>query len=712
MSQDTPSSTATAAHTDVPANLSPAGADAVSGAAAASPSANGASATSAHTGNGDAFENLSQEDRKFAPSPEFAANAVVTAADYAEADAGRPAFWAKQARELLTWSKDFTETLDWSNPPFAKWFVGGEINAAYNALDRHVENGLGDRVAIYFEGEPGDTRTYTYAQLTEEVKKAANAFESLGVAKGDRVAVYLPMIPEAVITLLACARIGAVHSVVFGGFSAEALRSRIDDAGAKLVVTADGTYRRGKPSSLKHAVDDALSHEGDGSGHTVENVVVVKRNGQDVDWHEGRDHWWADTVGAASNQHTAVGHDSEHPLFILYTSGTTGKPKGILHTTGGYLAQGAYTHKAVFDLHPETDVYWCTADVGWITGHSYVAYAPLINGATQVMYEGTPDSPHQGRWWEIVEKYKVSILYTAPTAIRTFMKWGKEIPAKFDLSSIRVLGSVGEPINPEAWMWYRDVIGANAGRNGEKKEHPAPIVDTWWQTETGAQMIAPLPGVTATKPGSAQVPLPGIAVDVVDELGESVPNGHGGFLVIREPWPAMLRGIWGDPERFKDTYWSRFETMYFAGDGAKKDDDGDVWLLGRVDDVMNISGHRLSTAEIESALVSHPAVAEAAVVGAADETTGQAVVAFVILREDAVDSGDAIVQELRNHVGKEIGPIAKPKTILVVPELPKTRSGKIMRRLLKDVAEGRDPGDATTLADNTVMAQIAASLRK
>ena len=661
---------------------------------------------------GDAFENLSQEDRKFAPSPEFAANAVVTAADYAEADADRPAFWAKQARELLTWSKDFSQALDWSTPPFAKWFVGGEINAAYNALDRHVEAGHGDRVAIYFEGEPGDTRTYTYAQLTEEVKKAANAFESLGVAKGDRVAVYLPMIPEAVITLLACARIGAIHSVVFGGFSAEALRSRIDDAEAKLVVTADGTYRRGKPSALKPAVDEALSHEGDGSGHTVQNVVVVKRNGQDVDWHEGRDHWWADTVGTASAEHTAVGHDSEHPLFILYTSGTTGKPKGILHTTGGYLAQGAYTHKAVFDLHPETDVYWCTADVGWITGHSYVAYAPLINGATQVIYEGTPDSPHQGRWWEIVEKYKVSILYTAPTAIRTFMKWGKEIPAKSDLSSIRVLGSVGEPINPEAWMWYREVIGGNAGKNGERKETPAPIVDTWWQTETGAQMIAPLPGVTATKPGSAQVPLPGIAVDVVDELGESVPNGSGGYLVIREPWPAMLRGIWGDPERFKETYWSRFETMYFAGDGAKKDEDGDIWLLGRVDDVMNISGHRLSTAEIESALVSHPAVAEAAVVGAADETTGQAVVAFVILRGDAVDTGDAIVQELRNHVGKEIGPIAKPKTILVVPELPKTRSGKIMRRLLKDVAEGREVGDATTLADNTVMAQIAHSLRK
>ncbi|AOT05295.1 acetate--CoA ligase [Arthrobacter sp. U41] len=660
----------------------------------------------------DAFENLSQENRKFAPSPEFAANAVVTAAEYAEADADRPAFWAKQAREMLSWSKDFSQALDWSNPPFAKWFVGGEVNAAYNALDRHVENGHGDRVAIYFEGEPGDTRTYTYAQLTDEVKKAANAFESLGVAKGDRVAVYLPMIPEAVITLLACARIGAIHSVVFGGFSAEALRSRIDDAEAKLVVTADGTYRRGKPSALKPAVDEALAHEGDGSGHTVENVVVVKRNGQDVDWHEGRDHWWDDTVGTASAEHTAVGHDSEHPLFILYTSGTTGKPKGILHTTGGYLTQTAYTHKAVFDLKPETDVYWCTADVGWITGHSYVAYAPLINGATQVMYEGTPDSPHQGRWWEIVEKYKVSILYTAPTAIRTFMKWGKEIPAKSDLSSIRVLGSVGEPINPEAWMWYREVIGGNAGKNGERKEHPAPIVDTWWQTETGAQMIAPLPGVTATKPGSAQVPLPGIAVDVVDEAGESVPNGSGGYLVIREPWPAMLRGIWGDPERFKETYWSRFETMYFAGDGAKKDEDGDIWLLGRVDDVMNISGHRLSTAEIESALVSHPAVAEAAVVGAADETTGQSVVAFVILRGDAVDTGDAIVQELRNHVSKEIGPIAKPKTILVVPELPKTRSGKIMRRLLKDVAEGREVGDATTLADNTVMAQIAHSLRK
>ncbi|MEV7646324.1 acetate--CoA ligase [Arthrobacter sp. NPDC089319] len=655
-----------------------------------------ANGTHTSTAAGDALENLLQENRKFAPSAEFAEAAVAKQDVYAEAEADRPAFWAKQARDVLSWDTDFTQALDWSEAPFAKWFVGGELNAAYNALDRHVENGLGDRVAIHFEGEPGDTRTYTYAQLTEEVKKAANAFESLGVSKGDRVAVYLPMIPEAVITMLACARIGAVHSVVFGGFSADALRSRIDDAEAKLVVTADGTWRRGKPSALKPAVDEALS----APGHTVSNVVVVKRNGEPVDWHEGRDQWWEDTVQTASAEHTPVPHDAEHPLFILYTSGTTGKPKGILHTTGGYLTQCAYTHKAVFDLKPETDVFWCTADIGWVTGHSYVTYAPLINGATQVMYEGTPDSPHQGRWWEIVEKYKVSILYTAPTAIRTMMKWGDHIPAKYDLSSIRVLGSVGEPINPEAWMWYRRVIG------GDK----APIVDTWWQTETGAHMIAPLPGVTATKPGSAQVAVPGIAVDVVDELGASVPDGHGGYLVIREPWPAMLRGIWGDPERFKETYWSRFENMYFAGDGAKKDDDGDIWLLGRVDDVMNVSGHRLSTTEIESALVSHPAVAEAAVVGAKDETTGEAVVAFVILRGDAAEDPD-IVATLRNHVGKEIGPIAKPRTILVVPELPKTRSGKIMRRLLKDVAEGREVGDATTLADNTVMQQIAASLK-
>ncbi len=646
---------------------------------------------------GDAFENLLHEERRFPPSEEFAARAVAQPALYEEAKDQGTEFWAGQARKLLTWDQDFTQTLDWSEAPFAKWFVGGTINAAYNALDRHVEAGLGDRVAIHFEGEPGDTRTITYAELTQEVKKAANAFESLGVQKGDRVAVYLPMIPEAVVTMLACARIGAVHSVVFGGFSADALRSRIDDAQAKLVVTSDGTYRRGKPSALKPAVDGALERE----GHTVTSVVVVQRNNEPVEWTEGRDVWWHDVVDGASDEHTAVPHDAEHPLFILYTSGTTGKPKGILHTTGGYLTQTAFTHLNTFDLRPETDVFWCTADIGWVTGHSYVAYAPLVNGATQLMYEGTPDTPHQGRWWELIEKYKVSILYTAPTAIRTFMKWGRDIPKKYDLSSIRVLGSVGEPINPEAWMWYREVIG---GGN-------APIVDTWWQTETGAHMIAPMPGVTATKPGSAQVAVPGIKIDVVDEMGESVPDGSGGYLVIREPWPSMLRGIWGDPQRFKDTYWSRFDAMYFAGDGAKKDGDGDIWLLGRVDDVMNISGHRLSTTEIESALVSHPSVAEAAVVGATDETTGEAVVAFVILRGSAKDDDD-IVTTLRNHVAKEIGPIAKPRNILVVPELPKTRSGKIMRRLLKDVAEGREVGDATTLSDPTIMQQIAVSLRK
>ncbi len=653
------------------------------------------------------LDNLSHETRAFAPSAEFVANAIGKPEQYEAANADRLGYWAETARKVLTWDTDFTEVLDWSGAPVAKWFADGKVNAAYNALDRHVENGLGDRVAIHFEGEPGDTRSYTYAQLTDAVKQAANAFESLGVAKGDRVAVYLPMIPEAVITMLACARIGAIHSVVFGGFSADALRSRVDDAEAKLVVTADGTWRRGKPSALKPAVDEALA----APGHTVQNVLVVKRNGQDVAWNDSLDKWWSDVVETASTEHTAVGHESEHPLFVLYTSGTTGKPKGIIHTTGGYLVQAAATHRDTFDLHPESDVFWCTADIGWVTGHTYVTYAPLINGATQVMYEGTPDSPHQGRWWEIVAKYGVTILYTAPTAIRTFMKWGRQIPDSYDLSSLRLLGSVGEPINPEAWMWYREVIGTNNGANGEKKEHPTPIVDTWWQTETGAHMIAPLPGVTATKPGSAQTPVPGITVDVVDEAGESVGNGEGGFLVIRDPWPGMLRGIWGDMDRYKETYWSRFEGMYFAGDGAKKDEDGDIWLLGRVDDVMNVSGHRLSTTEIESSLVAHPYVAEAAVVGAKDETTGEAVVAFVILQIEP-EAGEDVVATLRAHVAKDIGPIAKPRHILVVPELPKTRSGKIMRRLLKDVAEGREVGDSTTLADNTVMAQIADSMRK
>jgi len=654
------------------------------------------------------LENLLHEERSFPPSPEFAAQANAQPALYEEAQADRLAFWARQATELVSWRTPFTETLDWSNAPVARWFGDGTLNAAYNAVDRHVEAGNGDRVAIHFEGEPGDTRTVTYADLQREVSRAANALNALGVTTGDRVVIYLPMIVEAVVAMLACARIGAPHSVVFGGFSADALRSRIADAEAKVVITADGGYRRGSASALKPAVDEALAAKEGAEATTVEHVLVVRRTEQDVEWTEGRDVWWHDALEAADVQHTPVWVEAEHPLFILYTSGTTGKPKGILHTTGGYLTQAAYTHRNVFDLKAESDVYWCTADIGWVTGHSYVTYGPLLNGATQVIYEGTPDSPHQGRWWEIIEKYKVSIFYTAPTAIRACMKWGEEIPNKFDLTSLRVLGSVGESINPEAWMWYRRVIG------GDK----APIVDTWWQTETGAIMISPLPGVTATKPGSAQVPLPGIVADVVDDNAQPVPNGGGGYLVLSEPWPSMLRGIWGDLERFKDTYWSRFPGIYFAGDGAKKDEDGDIWLLGRVDDVMNVSGHRLSTTEIESALVSNPLVAEAAVVGATDELTGQAVVAFVILRsEHAARAADpegaaAVELELRNHVAKEIGPIAKPRKILVVPELPKTRSGKIMRRLLRDVAENRTVGDATTLADSSVMTLIASGLAK
>jgi acetyl-CoA synthetase len=642
------------------------------------------------------LSNLLHEDRRFPPSEEFAAQAVAKADLYERADADGLGFWADQARSLLTWDTDFAETLDWSEAPFAKWFVGGRLNAAYNCVDRHVEAGIGDRVAIHFEGEPGDTRSITYAELQREVSRAANALTQLGVRQGDRVAIYMPMIPETAIAMLACARIGAPHSVVFGGFSADALRSRIEDAEARVVITADGGYRRGNASPLKPAVDAALAKGASG----VEKVLVVRRTGGDVDWTQGRDVWWHEAVEGASEEHTPEAFDSEHPLFILYTSGTTGKPKGIFHTTGGYLTQTAYTHRNVFDLHPESDVYWCTADVGWVTGHSYIVYGPLANGATQVMYEGTPDTPHRGRWWEIAEKYGVTILYTAPTAIRTFMKWGEEFPAKYDLSKLRVLGSVGEPINPEAWIWYRRVIGGDR----------TPVVDTWWQTETGAIMISPLPGVTAAKPGSAQRPLPGIHADVLDDEGRPVPNDGGGYLVLTEPWPAMLRGIWGDPERYRETYWSRFPGRYFAGDGAKKDSDGDIWLLGRVDDVMNVSGHRLSTTEIESALVSHPKVAEAAVVGATDETTGQAVCAFVILRGSAGDGGEHIVKELRAHVASEIGAIAKPRQIMVVAELPKTRSGKIMRRLLRDVAEKREVGDVTTLADSTVMDLISKGL--
>jgi acetyl-CoA synthetase len=636
------------------------------------------------------LENLLHEERRFPPSDEFAANAIATAELYRAAEGDRLEFWAEQARRLA-WASEWDEVLDWSAAPVASWFTGGALNVAYNCVDRHVEAGNGERVAIHFEGEPGDTRTITYADLQREVCRAANALEALGVTRGDRVAIYLPMIPEAAIAMLACARIGAPHSVVFGGFSASALRSRIDDAEARVVITADGGYRRGAPSALKPAVDEAV----DGAA-SIEKVLVVRRTEQDVAWNPERDVWWHEALDAAADTHEAVPHDSEHPLFILYTSGTTGKPKGILHTSGGYLTQVAYSHANVFDLHPETDVYWCTADVGWVTGHSYIVYGPLANGATQVMYEGTPDTPAKDRWWTIIEKYGVTILYTAPTAIRTCMKWGEDFPAGHDLSSLRVLGSVGEPINPEAWIWYRQVIGGDR----------TPIVDTWWQTETGAIMISPLPGVTTTKPGSAQVALPGISVDVVDDEAKPVPDGGGGYLVLTEPWPSMLRGIWGDQERYRETYWSRFPGLYFAGDGAKKDEDGDIWLLGRVDDVMNVSGHRLSTTEIESALVSHPKVAEAAVVGAADDTTGQAVCAFVILRGDAgydESQAEAVIAELRNHVGKEIGPIAKPRQVMVVQELPKTRSGKIMRRLLRDVAENRTVGDVTTLADSAVM---------
>ena len=652
----------------------------------------------------ETLSNLLHEERRFAPPEDLAANANVTEDWYAKAKEDRLGFWAEQA-ERLDWDKRWDQVLDWDDPPFAKWFVGGTLNASVNCLDRHVAAGKGDKVAFHWEGEPeGDTRTITYAELKDQVCKAANALTELGVSAGDRVAIYMPMIPETAIAMLACARIGAPHTVVFGGFSADALASRIQDCEAHVVITADGGYRRGAPSALKPAVDEAVGKTGD----IVRKVVVVKRTGQDVGWDDSRDVWWHETVDKASPEHTAEYFDSEHPLYVMYTSGTTGKPKGILHTTGGYLVGCAYTHWAVFDLKAETDVYWCTADVGWVTGHSYGVYGPLANGTTSVMYEGTPDTPHKGRWWEIVEKYGVSIFYTAPTAIRTFMKWGSDIPAKHDLSSIRVLGSVGEPINPEAYIWYRETIGA--GRT--------PVVDTWWQTETGQIMISPLPGVTHGKPGSAMSPIPGVSADVVDENGDSVPNGHGGFLVLTEPWPAMLRTLWGDDQRFKDTYWSRFEKQgyYFAGDGAKKDEDGDIWLLGRVDDVMNVSGHRLSTTEIESALVSHPKVAEAAVVGATDETTGQAVCAFVILRESAVAEADEpgegadIVQELRNHVAKEIGAIAKPRQVMIVPELPKTRSGKIMRRLLKDVAEHREVGDVTTLADSTVMDLISTNL--
>ena len=640
----------------------------------------------------EALSNLGHENRTFPPTKEFASQANAKQEIYERADKDYLAFWEEQAGNLY-WHKKWDQVLDWQSP-FAKWFIGGKLNASYNALDRHVLEGRGDRIAFLFEGEPGDSKQITYSQLLTEVKKCANALTSLGIKSGDRVAIYMPMIPEAAIAMLACARVGAAHSVVFGGFSADSLLARIQDADASLVITADGGFRKGSAFALKSIVDEALKGE-----TNVKNVLVVKRTGQDVSFTD-RDIWWHELVDKQSSEHEAEAFDSEHPLFILYTSGTTAKPKGIAHTTGGYLTQAAFTHKMVFDLKPEKDIYWCTADVGWITGHSYVVYGPLINGATQVIYEGTPDTPHKGRIFEIIEKYKVTILYTAPTLIRTWMKWGDEHPNRFNLKSLRLLGSVGEPINPEAWIWYRKVIGSDN----------CPIVDTWWQTETGAIMISPLPGITATKPGSAMRSLPGISVKVIDNEAKEVGNGGGGYLVIDRPWPSMLRGIWGEPERYKQTYWSRFDGLYFAGDGAKLDTDGALWLLGRVDDVMNVSGHRISTTEVESALVSHPSIAEAAVVGAKDEITGQAIVAFVILRGGVAADKD-LEQSLKSHVTKEIGAIARPRQIMVVLELPKTRSGKIMRRLLQDVAENRAVGDATTLADPNVMKLISEGLK-
>jgi acetyl-CoA synthetase len=632
------------------------------------------------------IDDLLLENRKFPPSAAFKKNSLAVGTHlYDQAAADDEGFWAQQAADLIDWDQDWHTICEW-NVPYAKWFVGGKLNVSYNCLDRHVLAGNGDKVAIHWEGEPGDTRTITYSELLVEVEKFSNVLKSLGVVKGDRVNIYLPMIPEAAVAMLSCARIGAAHSVVFGGFSSQALADRINDAEAKVLITADGGYRRGEVFELKPAADEAIA-----STPTIEHVVVVKRGGNKVNMVAGRDHWYHDLMANASDNCPAEPMDSEQLLFLLYTSGTTGKPKGIMHTTGGYLTHVTYTHKYVFDLHPESDVYWCTADVGWITGHSYIVYGPLSNGATQVIYEGVPNYPANDRLWSIVEKYGVTIFYTAPTAIRTFMKWGDDEPAKHDMSTLRLLGSVGEPINPEAWMWYRDTIG-----RGE-----CPVVDTWWQTETGGIMISPLPGATTLKPGSATFPVPGVSAEVVDDAGNRVDHG-GGYLTLTRPWPGMLRGIWNDPERYQETYWSRFEGRYFAGDGAKLDSEGYLWLLGRVDDVMNISGHRISTTEVESALVSHPAVAEAAVVGANDPTTGQAIIAYVTLR----GGHEADETELRNHVAKEIGAIAKPKMIYFTPELPKTRSGKIMRRLLRDVAEGRNLGDTTTLADASVVNEL------
>jgi acetyl-CoA synthetase len=634
----------------------------------------------------EALEALLQEGRTFAPGKEFQKDALLTDAKvYDDAEKDWQGFWAQQAL-ALDWTREWRTILEW-DLPFAKWFVGGMLNVSENCLDRHVRAGHGDQVAFFWEGEPGDERAVTYQELLDETSRVANLLRELGVQKGERVAIYMGMVPETVAAMLACARIGAPHSVVFGGFTAASLRDRINDAEAKVLITADGAWRRGSVVNLKAIADEALADT-----PSIEHVLVLQRTKNDVSMQDGRDLWWHENVARQPAECAPEAMDSEDLLFILYTSGTTGKPKGIMHTTGGYLTQAAYTHKYVFDLHPETDVYWCTADVGWVTGHSYIVYGPLANRATSVLYEGTPDFPDKDRFWSVVEKYKVTKFYTAPTAIRTFMKWGDDLPGKHDLSSLQLIGTVGEPINPEAWVWYYKVIG------GER----CPVVDTWWQTETGAIMISPLPGATTLKPGSATFPLPGIEAGICDDAGNPVGIPGGGYLVLSRPWPSMLRGIWGDPQRYKDTYWSRFDGKYFAGDGAKRDDEGYFWLLGRVDDIMLVSGHNISTTEVESALVDHPAVAEAAVVGKTDATTGQAIAAFVTVRA-GVETDDALVEELREHVAKLIGPIAKPKSVLFTEELPKTRSGKIMRRLLRDVAEDKSLGDTTTLADPTVV---------
>ncbi|MFM2098368.1 MAG: acetate--CoA ligase [Chloroflexota bacterium] len=644
---------------------------------------------------GSGIETFQAEGLSFPPDPAMAATANATAEVYAQAAADPQAFWAEQARALLTWRTPFTKTLEWELP-FATWFADGTLNVAENCVDRHVAAGRGERVAFHWVGEPGDRRTVTYNDLYREVQKTANALKALGVQQGDRVAIYMPMVPEVAVAMLACARLGAAHSVVFSGFPANALADRINDAEAKVLITADGGYRKGTFFELKPIADEALR-----STPSITGVLVYRRRRAETSgetaMHAGRDHWWSDLVDAQVAACPAEPMPAEQLLFLLYTSGTTAKPKGIMHTSAGYLLGAALTHKNVFDIKPD-DTYWCAADVGWITGHTYIVYGPLANGATQVMYEGTPDTPAWDRWWSIVEELKVSILYCAPTAIRAFMRQGEEHPRKHNLQSLRLLGSVGEPINPEAWIWYRDVIGG--GRT--------PVVDTWWQTETGSIMISPLPGVTRTKPGSATFPLPGVSADVVDDAGDSVGLGAGGYLTLTHPWPSMLRGIWGAPERYKETYWSRFPGAYFAGDGARRDDEGYYWLLGRVDDVMNVSAHRISTIEVESALVDHPTVAEAAVVGKSDSLTGQAIFAFVILKK-GIETSESSAKELRDHVAKQIGAIARPRYLLFVSDLPKTRSGKIMRRLLRDIAEGRSPGDVTTLADSSVLETIRTS---